>query len=203
MLKLYWCANTRAFRISWLLEELAEKTPVPFERVKVDIRDAAAKSDPAFRAVSPLGKVPAVEDGPVRLTDSGAIALYLADQYPAAGLAPPVGDPARGAYLQWVLYTNSAVEPAMVERFQKFQPNPTAHGYGSFDLMLQGLVGALDGRGPWILGERFSAADVLLGTSVQYLLQFGLVTGQPVLEAYLERCRARPAYQRALAIEKA
>lgn len=199
MLKLYWCANTRAFRISWLLEE----TALPFQRVKIDIRDAAAKSDPAFRTVSPLGKVPALEDGVVRLTDSGAICLYVADQYPSTGLAPPIGHPDRGAYLQWVLYTNSAIEPAMVERFQKLQPNPTAHGYGSFDLVLQTLVGALDGRGPWILGERFSAADVLLGTSVQYLIQFGLVTGQPVLEAYLDRCRARPAYQRALAIEKA
>lgn len=198
MITLYWCANTRAFRISWLLEE----TALPFQRIPIDIRDAAAKEDPAFRAVSPLGKVPALEDGVVRLTDSGAIALYVADQYPSTALAPPIGHPDRGAYLQWVLYTNSAIEPAMVERFQKLQPNPSAHGYGSFDLVLRALVSALDGRGPWILGERFSAADVLLGTSVQYLLQFGLVSNEPVLDAYLERCRARPAYQRALAHEQ-
>lgn len=199
MLRLYWCANTRAFRISWLLEECA----LPFQRVAVDIRDAAAKGDPAFRAVSPLGKVPALEDGVARLTDSGAICIYVGDQYPSTGLAPPIGHPDRAAYLQWVLYTNSAVEPAMLERFQKLQPNPSAHGYGSFDLVVQALVGALEGRGPWILGERFSTADVLLGTSVQYLIQFGLVTDQPVLQAYLERCQARPAYQRALALEKA
>jgi glutathione S-transferase len=199
MMKLYWCANTRAFRISWLLEE----TALPFQRVKIDIRDAASRNDPTFRAVSPLGKVPALEDGVVRLTDSGAICLYVADQYPSTALAPPIGHPDRGAYLQWVLYTNSAIEPAMIERFQKLQPNPVAHGYGTFDLVIQTLVGALDGRGPWILGERFTAADVLLGTSVQYLLQFGLVSEQPVLSAYLERCRQRPAYQRALALEKA
>lgn len=199
MLKLYWCANTRAFRISWLLEESA----LPFQRVPIDIRDPAAKNAPAFRAVSPLGKVPALEDGVARLTDSGAICLYVGDHYPSTGLAPPIGHPDRAAYLQWVLYTNSAIEPAMVERFQKLQPNPTAHGYGSFDLVVQTLVGALEGRGPWILGERFSAADVLLGTGVQYLIQFGLVTDQPVLQAYLERCQARPAYQRALALEKA
>src|SRR5271170_3844504 len=77
-MKLYWCKNTRAFRIAWLLEE----SGIPYERVSIDIRDPDAKSDPGFRAVSPMGKVPALEDGPARLCDSGAICIYLADQYP-------------------------------------------------------------------------------------------------------------------------
>jgi glutathione S-transferase len=197
-MKFYWCPQTRAFRISWLLEEAG----VPYERVRVDIRDAAAKADPAFRAVSPLGKVPALEDGPARLTDSGAICLYVGDQYPQSRLAPPIGDPQRAAYLQWVTFTNSALEPAMVERFQKFEPNPGAHGYGSFDLMLQTLRDGIAGSGGgWILGSRFSGADVLLGTGAWYLQRFGLVTEDPVLQAYVRRCEQRPAFQRAQAFE--
>jgi glutathione S-transferase len=197
-MKFYWCPQTRAFRISWLLEELG----VPYERVKIDIRDAAAKADAAFRAVSPLGKVPALEDGPARLTDSGAIAIYLADRYPQAGLAPGIEDPLRAAYLQWVTFNNSALEPAMVERFQKFTPNPGAHGYGSFDLMLEALRGGVTGSGgDWILGTRFTAADVLLGTGAGFLRRFGLVQDDPVLAAYVARCERRPAFQRAQALE--
>lgn len=191
-MRLYWCPNTRAFRAAWMLEEAG----VPYERVTIDIRDAAAKADPAFRAVSPLGKVPALEDGPVRLWDSGAICAWVADRYPAAGLAPAVDAPERGAYLQWLTFTNSVIEPAMVERFQKFVPNPAAHGYGSFDQMLATLKAGL-ATGPWILGHRFSAADVLLGSSCHYLRRFGLVADEPELLAYEERCFARPACVRA------
>jgi glutathione S-transferase len=197
-MKLYWCPQTRAFRISWLLEEAG----VPFERVRIDIRNAESKADAAFRRVSPLGKVPALEDGPARLTDSGAICIYVADQYPKAGLAPPIGDPQRGAFLQWVTFMNSVVEPAMVEKFQKFAPNPGAHGYGSYDLMLQTFrEGLASSGGDWILGRRFSAADVLLGTGAWYLAKFGLVQDEPVLKAYVERCERRPAFQRANALE--
>ena len=197
-MKLYWCPQTRAFRISWLLEEVG----VPYERVKIDIRDPAAKQDPAFRAVSPLGKVPALEDGPARLTDSGAICIYVAERYPRSNLAPPIGDPQRGAFLQWVTFNNSAIEPAMVERFQKFQPNPGAHGYGSFDLVLEALRdGIVNSGGDWILGARFSAADVLLGTGAWYLQRFGLVQDDPVLAGYVARCEQRPAFQRAQAFE--
>lgn len=197
-MKLYWCPQTRAFRISWLLEEAG----VAFERVRVDVRDAQSKADAAFRAVSPTGKVPALEDGPARLTDSGAICIYVADQYPQSRLGPPVGDPQRGAFLQWVTFTNSALEPAMVEKFQKFEPNPSAHGYGSFDQMLTTFRdGVANSGGDWILGTRFSAADVLLGTGAQWLQRFGLVENEPALAAYVERCAARPAFQRAQALE--
>jgi glutathione S-transferase len=103
----------------------------------VDIRDAAARSNPAFRAASPMGKVPALEDGGTRLWDSGAICAYLADQYPAAGLAPAIGHPDRGAYLQWLMYTNSVIEPAMVEKFSKAPVSTVGHGWGSFELMLE------------------------------------------------------------------
>jgi len=199
LMKFYWCPHTRAFRIAWLLQELG----CPHERVTIDIRDEAARADPSFRAVSPMGKVPALEDGPIKLWDSGAISVYLADAYPDAGLGVPLHDPKRGAFLQWVMYTNAVIEPAMVEKFAGAPENSPRHGYGSFNLMISTLNDGL-APGPWILGDRFTAADVLLGSSVRFLKMFGAMPeGLPVLEAYLERCRARPAYERAQAIEDA
>jgi glutathione S-transferase len=195
-MKLYWCKNTRAFRIAWLLEE----TGVKYERVIIDIRDAHSKNDPAFRAASSMGKVPALEDGTARLSDSGAICIYVADQYPESRLGPPVGHPDRGRFLQWVTYTNSVIEPAMAEKFAKLESRPTSFGWGSFDLML-GVLRTELAKGEWILGERFSAADVLIGTSAFYLKQFGLVEEDPVLGAYVARCTARIAWQRAQAFD--
>jgi glutathione S-transferase len=195
-MRLYWCKNTRAFRIAWLLEEAG----VAYERVVIDIRDAAAKADPAFRAASPMGKVPALEDGAARLSDSGAICIYVADQYPQSKLAPPVGHADRARFLQWVTYTNSVIEPAMAEKFAKLEPRPTSFGWGSFDLMLTGFRAGL-ATGEWILGDRFCAADVLLGTSAFYLKQFGLIEHDPVLDAYAARCQRRPAWQRAQAFD--
>jgi glutathione S-transferase len=197
-MKFYWCANTRAFRIAWLLEEAG----VRYERVVIDIHDAAAKSDPAFRAVSPMGKVPALEDGAARLSDSGAICIYVADQYTEARLAPPVGHPERARYLQWITFTNSVIEPAMAEKFAKLEPRPGSFGWGSFDLMLATLRSELS-RGEWILGDRFCAADVLLGTSAFYLKQFALIGDDPILSAYAVRCQERPAWQRAKAFDAA
>ena len=195
-MKLYWCPRTRAFRALWMLEELG----VPFERVLIDIRDPVARANPAFRASSPMGKVPALEDGGTRLWDSGAICLYLADQYPAAGLAPAIGAPDRGAYLQWAMCANSVVEPAMAEKFSASPVSAAAHGWGSFDLMMDLLRKGL-ADGPFILGERFTAADVTLATACQFLLQFKLVSDDPLLEGYVARCSVRPAYQRAEAVD--
>jgi glutathione S-transferase len=195
-MKLYWCPKTRALRALWMLEELGQ----PFERVLIDIRNPQARDDAAFRSVSPMGKVPALEDGTTRLWDSGAVCAYLADQYPAAGLAPPIGHPDRGVYLQWLMYTNAVIEPAMAEHFSKAPVSSVAHGWGSYEQMLAVLRAGL-ARGPWILGERFCAADVLLGMSCYFMRQFGLLQDEPALCAYADRCAARPALQRALACE--
>ncbi len=197
-MKLYWCKNTRAFRIAWLLEE----SGVPYERVSIDVRDSHAKDDAAFRAVSPMGKVPALEDGPARLCDSGAICIYIADQYPQSKLGPPVGHPERARFLQWVVYTNSAIEPAMAEKFAKLESRPASYGWGSFDLVVGSLRSEL-AKSDWILGDHFSAADVLLGTSAFFLKQFGLIQDDPVLDAYAARCMGRPAWKRAQAFDAA
>jgi glutathione S-transferase len=194
--KLYWCPKTRAIRALWMLEEMG----VPFERIFIDIRDANARARPDFREVSPMGKVPALEDGPTRLCDSGAICVYLADEYPKAGLAPAIGSADRGRYLQWLMFTNSVIEPAMAEKFSNAPVSAAAHGWGSFPQMLEMLRAGL-AAGPWILGERFSAADVLLGTSCTFMRQFKILDNEPVLFAYADRCAARPAFQRAAALD--
>lgn len=195
-MKLYWCPQTRAARAVWLLEEAA----VPYERVHIDIRNPEARQDPAFRAASPMGKVPAIEDGPVRIWDSGAICAYVADQYPEQRLAPPIGHPDRGRYLMWLMYTNAVIEPAIGEKFLNNPVNPSRNGWGSWDQMLDTLRKGLE-RGPWILGEQFSAADVLLGMSCHFLRLFKMLDRDPVLFGYADRCAARPAFQRAQSLE--
>lgn len=195
-MRLYWCAKTRAVRAVWMLEEAG----VPYERVTIDLRDAESKGNPAFRAASPMGKVPALEDGPVRLWDSGAICGYIADQYPARGLAPAIGSPDRGAYLQWLMFNNAVIEPAMGEKVGGVPANPAQNGWGSWDQMLTTFRAGLE-HGPWILGERFSAADVLLGMSCNFLRMFKMLSDEPILFAYADRCAARPAFQRAMALE--
>ncbi len=195
-MRLYWSAQTRAVRAAWLLEEAG----VPYERVKINIRDPASTANPAFRAASPMGKVPALEDGPVRLWDSGAICAYVADQYPQSGLAPPIGNPERGAYLQWLMFNNSVVEPAMAEKFGGVPVNPSRNGWGSWDQMLTVFHNGLE-HGQWILGARFSAADILLGSSCHFLRLFKMLSDDPILFSYADRCATRPAFQRAIAFE--
>jgi glutathione S-transferase len=195
-MKLYWCERTRAVRAAWMMEELG----VPYELVRIVIRNEQSRADPVFRAASPMGKVPALEDGAVRIWDSGAICAYLADQYPTAKLAPPIGSPDRGRYLMWLMYTNSVIEPAMAEKVGGLKPNPVTYGWGSWDQMLATLRNALS-TGPWILGERFCAADVLIGSTCNFLRQFKMLADEPVVFAYADRCAARPAFQRAYALE--
>ena len=198
MITLFWCPQTRASRILWLLEEMNE----PFEVRMIDIRDPEAKGDPDFVAASPMGKVPAIMDttpnGVVQMADSASIGLYLADRYPASGLAPAVDDPSRGQYLYWMTYTPGVIEPAMMERFNNWEVSPTTSGWGNFKQMVEVLEKGLEG-GQWLLGEQFSAADVMVGSSVYFMQQFGILPDNPVLGAYAERCLARPAYKKALA----
>ena len=193
MIKFYWCPQTRASRILWMLEEMGE----PYEIEQVDLRNPETKSA-EFLAASPMGKVPALADGSVKIADSSAIALYLADRYPASGLAPAIEDSQRGSYLYWMTFTPGVIEPAMAERFNNWEVNRGNSGWGDFDLMIEVLEKGLE-QGPWLLGERFSAADVLVGSSVYFMKLFGILPENAVIEAYVERCLARPAYARALA----
>jgi glutathione S-transferase len=198
MIRLYWCAQTRASRILWLLEELGE----PFEVKEINLQDKHARADTGFKAASPMGKVPAISDGEVNMADSAAIGLYLADRYTGAGLAPSIDDPLRGTYLYWMTYTPGVMEPAMAERFNNWEVNPGSSGWGNFDIMISTLQNGL-ANGPWLLGERFSAADVLVGSTVNFMKMFGILPQSRVLSDFLQRCLERPAYVRALAREPA
>ena len=195
-MKLFWAPKTRAVRAVWMLNE----TGVPYERVLIDIRDRAKARDPEFALASPMGKVPALADGEARLADSAAICLYLADRYPTARLAPAASDPERARYLWWMLFTPAVIEPAMSEKFLKTPSDRFRSGWGDFDLMMETLEKGL-GAKPWILGERFSAADVMLGSSAVFMREFGLLPASKAIEAYSERCLARDAYRRAIESE--
>lgn len=195
-MKLFWCPRTRASRALWMLEE----ADVDYDRVLIDIRNLDAAHDPAFALASPMGKVPALADGEVHMADSAAICLYVADRYPAKGLAPAVDDPRRGTYLYWMIYTPGVIEPAMMEKFNGIEPNRFSAGWGDYDAMLETLQQGL-ANGPWLLGDEFSAADVMLGSSVHFMSTVDMLPDSPVLTSYLARCLARPAFQVALAAD--
>ena len=195
-MKLFWCPRTRAARAVWMLEEAA----VPYERVLVDIRDPDREDDPDFLAASPMGKVPALGDGDVHMSDSAAICLYVADKYREKNLSPSIDDPDRGRFLYWMVFSPGVIEPAMSEKFRGLETNRFQSGWGDFDLMIETLENGLH-DGPWLLGEQFSAADVMVGSSAVFMRQFDMLPGSKVIGDYADRCLERPAYQRALAVE--
>lgn len=198
MIKLYWCPRTRASRAVWLLEEAG----VDYETVFVDIRDPESRADPDFLAASPMAKVPALRDGDVALADSAALSLYIADRYPEAGLAPAAHDRKRGPFLYWMFFAPGVMEPAMAEKVSGWEPNRGAHGWGDFDTMIRTLEDGLE-QGPWLLGERFSVADVMVGSTAAFMRMFNILPESEAIGAYVDRCLARPAYVKAMAMESA
>jgi len=192
-MKLFWAPQTRAQRGIWLLEEAG----VEYELVRIDLGSDESRAADGFLEASPMGKVPALVDGAVRMAESAAICLYVADRYAMGSLAPELDDPRRGKYLYWTLYTPAVVEPSMSEKFNKVEPNRRRSGWGDFDLMIETWDTALEGR-EWILGEQFTAADVMLGSSAVFLRMFGMLPESRNLGAYADRCMARPAHRRAL-----
>ena len=195
-MKLFWAPQTRAQRGIWILEEAG----VDYDMERIDLDDSQRLENDEFRTASPMGKVPALVDGDVALSDSAAICLYLADRYAMGTLAPALDSAQRGKYLYWMVYTPGVIEPAMAEKFSNIEPNRRRNGWGDFDLMIETWEAGLDDR-EWILGDRLSAADVMLGSSAIFLSQFGMLPDTRNLEAYADRCADRPAYRRA--VEKA
>ncbi len=187
-IEVYHCPNTRSTGARVLLEEL--RAP---HRLHVLNMRAGEHLGAAYRAVNPMAKVPAIRHGEAVVTEQAAVYLYLADLFPEAGLAPALTDPARGTYLRWMVFYGSCFEPAMIDRHLKREPGPRGMSpYGDYDTVVARVIAALT-PGPFLLGERFSAADVLWGSAVGWMLQFGLLAPDPVLTAYAERVRTRPA----------
>jgi len=197
-MKLYWAPRTRSSRAIWMLEEAG----VDYELELVDIGNPK-RSDPAeFREASPMGKVPALVDGAVKMAESAAICLYVADRYCSGRLAPAVDDPTRGRFLYWLMYTPAVVEPAMSEKFNRSETNRHRSGWGDFELMIETLEQGIDGR-TWIMGDEFTAADVMLGSSTVFLRLFEMLPESKTLSAYADRCLARPAYRKVLELNQA
>jgi glutathione S-transferase len=197
-LDFYHAPNSRSAGVRILLEELGatyELHPIRF-----------AKGDhqqPAFLAINPLGKVPAVVHGGSVITEQSALYTYLADYFADAGLAPGLRDPDRGPFLRWMAFYGSCFEPALVNHYLKNEPGSHAMSpYGSYDEVINTLDAQLS-TGPYLLGERFSAADVLWGTALEWTVGFKLVPERPVFTAYIKRIAERPAALRAKALDEA
>lgn len=195
MKKLYWSPRSRSFFALWLMEETGQ----PYERVLTDISRGAQKT-PEYLAINPMGKVPALRDGEAILAKSAAICAYVAERYPQAKLAPPPGDPLRAKYLYWLFFGPGCVEPAMVQVATKIEMNPVAAGWGDAQRVFDVLDAALT-NGPWIPGEAFSAADIVIGSGLNFAVRlFKMVPARPSFDRYIDRCAARPAFQRASAL---
>jgi len=193
MLTLFHAPRSRSFRILWLLEELG----APYELKIVSVRraDGSGAADPANP--HPHGKVPALTDDDALIFESPAIALYLTDRFPEARLGPRVGDADRGAYLTWLSYYTGVVEPSLTARFLKIEHIYGTFGWAPFDDVIAYLSRNLADR-PYLLGERFSAADIVIGGSLSILMG-RIIPESDVFKAYLARITARPGFARAQA----
>jgi glutathione S-transferase len=189
---LFHAPNTRSTGALILLEELNADYQLHVLNLK-----AGEQHKPEYLAVNPMGKVPAIKHDDAIITEQVAIYIYLADLYAGAGLAPALDDALRGPYLRWIAYYGSCFEPALVDRAQKREPAPRGTSpYGDYDTMLKTLTDQLE-KGPYLLGEKFSAADVLWGVALNWTTKFQLVPELPVIKAYIERINTRPAVERA------
>jgi glutathione S-transferase len=188
--------RSRAQMVHWMLEEAG----APYRIVLVDLEKGEHKT-PAFLALNPMGKLPTIVHRGVVVTETAAIIAYLADTFPAAELAPPPGDAARGTYYRWLFFGAGCIEPAVLDKLMK-RPEierKGAAGWGSYDDVVATLKKALAG-GPYLLGDKFSAADVYIGSEIRFAMTFGApnLKGEKVFDDYVARLSARPAAQRSV-----
>ncbi|MCF2521473.1 glutathione S-transferase family protein [Bradyrhizobium sp. G127] len=192
MMQLYWCPRSRSFSALWLMEEVGQ----PYERALIDITTGAQKTS-EFLAINPMGKVPALKDGDATVAEASAICAYVAERYPEAKLAPPVGDPRRAKYLQWLFFSPGCIEPAMIEIFTKISVPTSTAAWGSAAQVFDVLDAALE-KGPFLLGDMFTAADIMIGSGLNFATRlFKMVPARPSFDRYIDACSARPAFQRA------
>jgi len=191
--------QSRGRIVHWMLEEVN----APYEIKVVDFDKKEHKS-PDFLAINPMGKIPAIVHRNTVVTEAAAICAYLADAFPSAGLAPALDDPQRGTYLRWLFFGAGCVEPAIIDHmFSRPPPSrPAAMGYGNYADTLNTLETAVS-PGPFILGERFSAADVYVGSAIGWGVATKAIEPRPAFGAYLGRVSSRPAYQRSMAQNEA
>jgi glutathione S-transferase len=197
-LTLYHAVPSRSSIPHWMLEELAE----PYDLHLLSLKNGDNRK-PEYLAVNPMGKVPALKHGDTIITESAAICAYLADELPRAKLNVPVGDPRRGVYLKWLFFGPSCIEPAIMDRaFPRVgEAQRSALGYGDFDTTMDVVAKAV-APGPYLLGEQFTAADVVIGSTLRWGMMFKLIPERPEFTSYVARLAGRPALQRAEAKDK-
>lgn len=188
---LYHHPFSRAATVVWMLEEVG----VPYQLSFVDL-SAGQHKQPEILALNPMGKLPILTDGAAVITESAAIALYLADRYAPGRLAPHLDDPRRGTYLRWSFFAPGVIEPGLMAKAAGWAYKEGQAGWGSHDSMLRAMQAALS-SGDYLLGGEFSMADVVFGGTLRFMLTFKMLEPLPVFVAYAERLAGRPALQRA------
>jgi glutathione S-transferase len=183
----------------WMLEEVGES----YETVWLEY--GTGTKSPAFLAINPMGKIPALRDGDAVITETAAICAYLADRFPEKNLIPPLGAPARAAFYRWLFFAAGPLEMSVTAKSLDWPVPETRSrmlGFGSHQDTLHALELALM-PGPFICGEQFNAADVYVGSSIAWGMLFGTIEKRPVFEEYVARINARPAAQRAHRLNEA
>ncbi|MGA3310458.1 MAG: glutathione S-transferase family protein [Xanthobacteraceae bacterium] len=191
--------RSRGRIVRWMLEEIGH----PYRTEVLDY--GTTMKAPAYLAINPMGKVPALRHGGIVVTETAAICAFLADAFPQAGLAPPAGDRLRGPYYRWLFFAAGPVEAAVSNKAFGFVVPPEREGtvgYGSFERVMKVLEEAVS-RADYLVGDGFTAADVYVGTQIGFGLMFGTIEKRPAFERYWQRIKARPAYARAREIDDA
>lgn len=197
-LTLYHASPSRSSIVLWMLEEVGQ----PYD-IKLIRLSAGDNLNPEYLAINPMGKVPALKHGDVVITEVAAICAYLADEFPDKKLNIPVGTPKRGEYFKWLFFGPSVIEPAMTDRAfpRKEDPRAAALGWRDFDTVLD-IVSNAVAKGPFLMGEQFTAADIVIGSGLRYGMMFKLVPQRKEFLEYAARIAARPSAQRAEAKDK-
>jgi glutathione S-transferase len=192
---LYHAAPSRSSVVLWMLEELGE--PYDIHLLSLNKGDTRTAD---YLEINPMGKVPAVKHGDTIITEGAAICTYLADAFPQAKLSVPIGDPRRGTYLKWLFFGPTCLEAAIIDRsFPRSGDVPRrALGYGDHELVMNVLSEAVR-KGPYLMGEQFTAADVVIGSGIRWGMMFKGVPERPEFVAYAGRVAERPAAKRATA----
>ena len=191
--------QSRGRIVRWMLEEIGQ----PYRTELLEY--GTTMKAPAYLAINPMGKVPAIRHGDMVVTEAAAICAYLADAFPEARLAPPPGDRLRGAYYRWLLYGAGPLEAAWTNKAMGFVVPPERErmaGYGRFETVVDVLEQAFS-RADYVVGDSFTAADVYLGSGLGFGMQFGMVEKRPAFERYCQRLNARRAALRAKEIDDA
>jgi glutathione S-transferase len=198
-LVLYTNPQSRGRIARWMLEEISQ----PY---KVEVMDyASTMKGPAYLAINPMGKVPALRHGDAVVTETAAICAYLADAFPQAGLAPPPGSKARAPYYRWLFFTSGPVEAALSNKALGFVVPPERErmmGYGTLAQALNALEAAVS-KSDYLAGNGFTAADLYVGSHIGFGMMFGTLEKRPVFEKYWQRVSSRPAYKRANELDDA